>query len=360
MTRTPAASDSVRPARDDDYARLAEIYGLHDPDEIYSGAELRRSDAAFAPPHRHHRLVADEGAGVLGTAAAMHMPGAYHPRRFFVEVVVHPAARGRGLGRALYAAVLDEVADARPERLRIRAREGDARSRTLLERLGYRETKRDWTSAFDLARLEPATTAAAERRVEKLGLRIASFAQIREERGREEAERLAYEVFSEVRRDVPRAEPATQLSMDDYRRHVLEEPGFLADGLHLALDGERGVGMTQLFASEASDDLFVGLTGVVRTWRGRGLATALKRHSLARAAARGAVRVTTQNDSTNEAMLAINERLGFERGEAWLSLALELPGDRFEEHRRAARRAAGRPAPDPVATGARGGAEEAP
>lgn len=339
MTSRPAPQ-GVRPVRAEDYDRVAEIYRRHDPDELFSGEELRRSDATFRPPHRHHRVVADEGAGAVGTGLAEQSPGSYHPRRFFLETIVLPEARGRGLGRALYAAVLEAIADARPTMLRLRAKASDERSVALAERYGYAETKRDWSSTFVPARLEPVRAREAAARLADRGLRVLSFAELERERGTETARRLAYETFSDVRRDVPRADPPTDISFDDYRRFVLEEPGFLAEGLFLALHGDEPAGMTQLFATEAGDGLATGLTGVRRAWRGRGIATALKVHALDWARRRGASTVSTQNDSTNVAMLAVNERLGFERGEVWLSMALELGEEGFARHLAHARDAA--------------------
>lgn len=334
----------VRPVRDADYEPLAALFALHEPDEASGAADLRRFDGAFRPPNRLHRLVADDGGGALGTAAAMQLPGSYHPRRFFVEVLVHPDARGRGFGRELYAALLDEIADARPQRLRLRAKAADARSVALAERYGYRETKRDWTSTLELDRLEGAPAAAAERlaaeRLAAMNLRITDLARLERERGVDAARRLAYQAFVELRRDVPRAEPATDLSFDEYRRFVLEDAGFVPDALFLVLRDDEIVGFTQLFRTEEEERFATGLTAVRRAWRGRGVATAVKRHALHWARRRGARWVTTDNDTTNAAMLAVNDRLGFQRGEAWLSLLLELDDGGFDDHRTLARAAA--------------------
>jgi RimJ/RimL family protein N-acetyltransferase len=54
------------------------------------------------------------------------------------------------------------------------------------------------------------------------------------------------------------------------------------------------------------------LTCVVRPWRGRGVATALKQAQIAWARRAGITRLTTSNDSPSAAMLAVNRRLGYE------------------------------------------------
>jgi len=84
------------------------------------------------------------------------------------------------------------------------------------------------------------------------------------------------------------------------------------------------VGLTQLWRSEASADLYTGLTGVSRSHRGRGIATALKVRALGAARANGASRVFTDNDTRNVEMIAVNDKLGFKRLPALLSMANSL------------------------------------
>lgn len=56
-----------------------------------------------------------------------------------LTVAVHPRCQGRGIGRALFGALLDEVRERRPEILRIEliARESNARALALYESLGF-------------------------------------------------------------------------------------------------------------------------------------------------------------------------------------------------------------------------------
>jgi predicted GNAT superfamily acetyltransferase len=54
------------------------------------------------------------------------------------------------------------------------------------------------------------------------------------------------------------------------------------------------------------------MTGVARTHRGRGIATALKVDVLARAKARGLRAMTTVNDEPNKAMRGVNIKLGYQ------------------------------------------------
>ena len=81
----------------------------------------------------------------------------------------------------------------------------------------------------------------------------------------------------------------------------------------LASTGEDGVAENQL-------------TGVRRAWRGRGIATALKREQAWRAREAGLRSIETTNDDANDPMRAVNARLGFEALPTWLLLRGPLAG----------------------------------
>jgi RimJ/RimL family protein N-acetyltransferase len=68
-----------------------------------------------------------------------------------------------------------------------------------------------------------------------------------------------------------------------------------------------------------------GLTVVDREWRGRGLATALKRRQLAWAAANGLREIVTWTQDANDAMRHINTRLGYETGTISRTVRRDLP-----------------------------------
>ena len=86
----------------------------------------------------------------------------------------------------------------------------------------------------------------------------------------------------------------------------------------VAIDGERYIGISNLWLAEAPKELHTGFTGMYREYRKRGIATALKVRALGVAKSLGYERIMTWNDSTNAGMLGINYRLGFEKRPAWI------------------------------------------
>ncbi len=78
-------------------------------------------------------------------------------------------------------------------------------------------------------------------------------------------------------------------------------------------------------------------TGVIREYRGRGIATALKLKISEYALKNGYSTIKTRNDSTNAPMLAVNTKLGFQRKVGWIMMEKTLPPDRMENETRASK-----------------------
>jgi RimJ/RimL family protein N-acetyltransferase len=96
--------------------------------------------------------------------------------------------------------------------------------------------------------------------------------------------------------------------------------------MFLALDGDALVGCAGL---ERDDDqphrAEHAFTAVARRWRRRGLATALKRITLAAAAQHGVTEVYTWTQRDNADMRALNHRLGYVTRSESISVRGPLP-----------------------------------
>ena len=82
--------------------------------------------------------------------------------------------------------------------------------------------------------------------------------------------------------------------------------------------------MSNLWSTPAMNEIYTGFTGVKRSHRRMGIALALKLRGIAYAKAHGHPVIRTNNDSTNKAMLSINERLGFVKQPAWITFIKTL------------------------------------
>jgi mycothiol synthase len=67
------------------------------------------------------------------------------------------------------------------------------------------------------------------------------------------------------------------------------------------------------------------LTAVRRDWRGRGIASLLKRRTLHWAAGNGVRELYTWTHAGNAPMLRLNEHLGYRTGQTSITVSRELP-----------------------------------
>ena len=112
------------------------------------------------------------------------------------------------------------------------------------------------------------------------------------------------------------------VSRDEWESEWLSSP----EAMFLALEGDRVVGSAGLDRdTDRADRVEQAFTAVARSWRRRGLATALKRLTLAYAAENGIREVYTWTQRGNADMRALNERLGYVYGAESITVRGPLP-----------------------------------
>jgi mycothiol synthase len=300
-----------------DYEAWAELHNEVFPDYAESAEERRRADRLREPQHKLRRWVCAEAGRLVGTGSYHQETWGYHPRKFYVEVVVAPSARRRGLGAALYDTVVAALAEHEPILLRGMYREDWAESARFAAAHGYAPGMRVEESVCDIASFDPAAYATDLARATAQDIAIRSLPELESMAGWEEK---LYGLAQQLLSDMPRTEPHVPPPFELWRERLLENPRFLPELNLIALDGERFVGMSNFWRSTIPGRVGTGLTGVIGDYRRHGLATALKVRALSAARAAGYRETRTWNAAENAGMLGINRRLGFTRLPAWLEM----------------------------------------
>ncbi|MEV6758739.1 mycothiol synthase [Streptomyces sp. NPDC051214] len=206
------------------------------------------------------------------------------------ELVVHPAHRGRGHGRALGTALLAESG----RRLRIWAHGGHSAARHLAQVLGltlFRELRQMRRPLGDLDLPAPVLPE---------GVSVRPFVP-----GQDDAAWLA--VNADAFAHHPEQGSLTQRDLDDRKA----EPWFDPAGFFLAeKDGELvGFHWTKVHADEGLGEVYV--LGVRSGAQGGGLGKALTTIGLDHLAAAGLPTAMLYVDADNKAAVSVYERLGF-------------------------------------------------
>lgn len=291
----------VRRAKTDaDFEAWARVKRAVEPNEsAWTPEQFRRR----ARP-KQLALVAELGGAVVGCGychrSDLEGLASLKPR-------VLPEARRRGVGTALLRGLASHAETLGVGEAIAFADGKDAGSLAFAARFGFVEVDRQ---------VEQVLTLGAEPEPPPLppGVEAVTVAERPELLG--EAYGLACEGYA----DMATKRPVTIL-LEDW----LADEATLPAGSFLALADGEIVGYSGLVRHDNQGVAEDGLTVVGRDWRGRGLATALKRRKLAWAAAEGFREVVTWTQTGNEPMRAVNERLGYAYRDVTVNMTAPLP-----------------------------------
>jgi GNAT superfamily N-acetyltransferase len=226
--------------------------------------------------------------------------------RGFVSPRILPGFRRRGIGTAMLGVLAEHVA---AQGFSVTgAMVEDPGSLEFAQRLGFTESMRQVEQVRPIG-AEPWPTAPE-------GVQIVSVAQ-RPELWARAYTRVAVETLQDM------ALTGTfRTSAEEWETDWINEPS----AMFLALADDDVIGVAGLMLDEDRPDRAeCAYTAVRREWRGKGVAAALKRMSLAWAAEHGLTEVYTWTQNGNEDMRRLNEHLGFAYGAVSISVRAPLP-----------------------------------
>ncbi|HEX5148371.1 MAG TPA: GNAT family N-acetyltransferase [Candidatus Limnocylindrales bacterium] len=287
---------------DDELGMIAAIINVVSPEEPTSIDEMRWADETYPGGNRY---VATDGERPVGVATVgrVYMYPPEFPA-FWATLHVLAADRGRGVGSALLSAVSEWARAAGKPELMTRVWEAHPDAIDFLHHRGFREYERDKAVELRLeGRRPPPIDLPA-------GVLVTSLAD------RPDLVTGVHVVASETFADIPGGgEPIAVGDLEAFRARDVDRPSIPHRAFMIATEASTGrvIGYASLILApgEPPRKAWHDMTAVARAWRGRGVASALKRATIGWAIDNGLAVLEAGNDTDNAAMRTVNARLGY-------------------------------------------------
>lgn len=303
---------NFRPAQAGDYPALIDLYNSNNPFTT-TAERLLAADARSAKQDRHfRRIVAENPDRMVGIGEVRSLWGdAVQPGRYWVSVHLDETARNPELFSRLLKYLSDGVT-AEVRELAACIREDYLQHAGFLASGGFEERFRSWGAHLDLTSFDPAQFAVTISELEAEGFRFMPFSDLSTPDNIARLQALQ----AAISEDVLSFEPIVPSGLED-----LLGDEYVPEGLIVAVspDGQF-VGLSTLKRTPQPGAMDTGLTGVIREYRGRGLATAVKVRALLAANELGAKEIGTGGGGVDSPMKLLNQKLGFSVGPQWVTL----------------------------------------
>jgi GNAT superfamily N-acetyltransferase len=258
------------------------------------------------------RYLAERDGRPIAFLAWLHGPWEKLPDRHCeVEVWLDRAAMNRDLLRSMWSWIGERAVGAGARLLLGYAAEDEIEALDVLAGLGYARERTEKVWELDLAKHGPRLVEeAAEARaaMSRVGIQVMTLAEWDDPA----KEKKLYRLNEQTIQDVPHTLPIIPETFADFEKR-LRAPDRPPDRFWVARHEDEPVAMSYLKYPPVRGTVWTGYTCTSRTFRGRGVARAVKLQTLAQAVELGVPFVCTDNDSENAPMLHINETLGYHR-----------------------------------------------
>lgn len=239
----------------------------------------------------------------------IYYPATAQKPRLMVWLTIDENYRRQGFGRQFYDFLANKSLEHGAIEFSSDCRDNDPASLAFAEKQGFTIRRHYFESTLDLEAFDPTPFLPVVEEVKAQDIRFSSLV---EEGNTEEAQYKLFQLNASTARDNPSSDGTYKQTFENFQKKIVNAHWFRAEGQLLAIDGERYIG---LGAVGFEDDITANntFTGVDKNYRGRKIAQALKVLGAQFAKENGAKCIITDNDSQNEAMLAVNSKLGYQR-----------------------------------------------
>jgi len=306
----PVALD-LRPVTLDDAGIVADLDATRDPEDPRDPEMLRFWWTSGSLSQVFLRLVAIQEGSAVAFVAALHERWSEGTERFgSLRVVIHADLWSEREFARLIEKGEEWLGSEGVVRVVSRVREDFDHELKALERIGYREVRRQNFSELDLVIHRNDLLQGASRERQKMKDQGVTMLTLSEYHDSDRLVKL-HEMMVTAEQDIPSTVPILTQPFDEWMRATFDDPGVREDRFWIALDGDAIVGLSFLEFPPVRGLPWTAFTATSKEVRGRGIARALKYETMAQAIDLGYKRVRTANDGANAPILHINREMGY-------------------------------------------------
>lgn len=304
------------------YQTLVTLWNQVHPDMMTSVEFQKHLVTSRHVEHPRHAYFILMDGKVVGYGHYTQNPSWAKAKKYFALSVAYPE-HDTAVRQFFYTHILSQLATHDLNALVMETREDRTEAIAFYQREGFEQVMRAPVSHLDAQTFASAPFMPQVQRTLDSGIEILSATQLKAEHP-DNWGQILHDVRNEIRKDVPSPQPYVPVPYEQYVKYRLQDPRFTTDGVFVARDGDQYVGKTSLHRHAAIAGKFnTRLTGVLRSHRRRGIATALKIYSIEYAKSQNATLIETDNEENNP-MYQINLKLGFEPQPAYLEFEKSL------------------------------------
>jgi len=253
-----------------------------------------------------HQIVAEIDGTIIGFGTLFHTPW-MKPGCFLVKVWTHPVHRNTGIGSQLYDTATAYAQSKGAQNFNTNLFDNEPHSLQFAESRGFKIERHLFESKIDLAHFDMRPFEDIIEQVKASGIRLFTLADVGNTK--ENLQKLWQINYATVMDDP--GTTGTFPNFEEFYKMTSEAWWFNPKGQFLAADGDQYVGLAAIRHDIDNNTFYNMMTGVMPAYRGRKIALALKLMTIAYAKQLNGISISTDNDSQNAPMLAINRKLGY-------------------------------------------------
>ena len=307
---------------DADYQSAINLRNRLYPD-LPSTVEIwKHNDRSRRRDPSYHFFVAEAPSGkLLGFAQTAKLN--VRSQKFSLGIICQSAGWQDGVADSLLDAVKQAAKSQNGNALVQKVQESDSDKLAFLTGRGFELIMRYPLSALDVSSFNAAPFRKKLAQTAASGITISQMPAGWQHDSVQQ--RFIHELDWQMMLDVPHHEERVKKSLEAFLADEVHHPNAFPESYFIAYDGSQAVGLTCFVKRGGkTNTVSTAITGVLRSHRRKGIATALKVHSIEFAKSIAECQTIITNNEENNPMYLLNQRLGFVARPAWLDLELKI------------------------------------